>query len=43
LSNYCQKKKAFPSNPNDDNPMNPSIEMAYGKRKKSSLSLSKWI
>jgi hypothetical protein len=28
------KKRAFPSNP-----MNPSIEMAYGKRKKSSLSL----
>jgi hypothetical protein len=33
-----KKKKAFVSNPNDDNSMNPSIEMAYGKRKKSSHS-----
>jgi len=33
-----KKKEAFASKPNDDNSMNPSIEMAYGKRKKSSHS-----
>jgi hypothetical protein len=37
---HCPKKKAFPSNPNDDNRMNPSIDMAYGKMKKSSHSIN---
>jgi hypothetical protein len=37
-SNSWPKNEAFPSNPNDDNPMNPSIEMAYGKKEKK-LSL----